>query len=181
MGSHSVSTHWMYQYYGLYLAWWWLSEPKHVARFLICNVDYQYMLCHWRNKFTVLSQNTTDGCYFVNSMGSHSVSTHWMYQYYGLYLAWWWLSEPKHIVRFLICNVDYQYMLCHWRNKFTVLSQNTTDGCYQRYEWNCMLQVNYGSTSNVSCFLAAFITFFAFLASFFWLNVMCFDIWWTFW
>jgi hypothetical protein len=25
----------MYQYYVLYLAWWWLSEPKHVAEFLI--------------------------------------------------------------------------------------------------------------------------------------------------
>ena len=30
-----VRTHWMYQYYGLYLAWWWLNKPKHVAEFLI--------------------------------------------------------------------------------------------------------------------------------------------------
>jgi len=27
---------------------------------------------------------------------------------------------------------------------------------------------------------AAFAVYFSFLASFFWLNVMCFDIWWTF-
>ena len=44
MGSHSVSTHWMYQYYGLCLAWWWLNEPKHVAEFLIFNIDY-YVCC----------------------------------------------------------------------------------------------------------------------------------------
>jgi len=31
---YQVRTHWMYQYYGLYLAWWWLNEPKHVAEFL---------------------------------------------------------------------------------------------------------------------------------------------------
>ncbi|XP_049858424.1 G-protein coupled receptor Mth2-like isoform X6 [Schistocerca gregaria] len=30
------------------------------------------------------------------------------------------------------------------------------------------------------CFAAAFIIYFSFLASFFWLNVMCFDIFWTF-
>ncbi|XP_072758321.1 G-protein coupled receptor Mth2-like [Anoplolepis gracilipes] len=30
------------------------------------------------------------------------------------------------------------------------------------------------------CEALAFITYFSFLASFFWLNIMCFDIWWTF-
>ncbi|KAL0103549.1 hypothetical protein PUN28_017664 [Cardiocondyla obscurior] len=30
------------------------------------------------------------------------------------------------------------------------------------------------------CIISAFIIHFSFLASFFWLNVMCFDIWWTF-
>jgi len=40
-----VCTHWMYQYYVLYLAWWWLNEPKPVAEFLIVNIDYQHMLC----------------------------------------------------------------------------------------------------------------------------------------
>jgi hypothetical protein len=28
------------------LACRWLSEPKHVAEFLIFNIDHQYMLCH---------------------------------------------------------------------------------------------------------------------------------------
>jgi len=45
MESHNVCTHWMYQYCGLYLAWWWLIEPKHVAEFLIVNIDYEHMVC----------------------------------------------------------------------------------------------------------------------------------------
>jgi len=32
-------------YYVLYLAWWWLNEPKHVAEFLIMNIYYHHMLC----------------------------------------------------------------------------------------------------------------------------------------
>jgi hypothetical protein len=59
MGSHSVRTHWKYQYYGLYLAWWWRNEPKHVAKILNFNIDYQCTLCHWRKEFTILSQNPT--------------------------------------------------------------------------------------------------------------------------
>ncbi|XP_046824915.1 G-protein coupled receptor Mth2-like isoform X1 [Vespa crabro] len=34
--------------------------------------------------------------------------------------------------------------------------------------------------SNVCCVFLAFFMYFFFLASFYWLNVMCFDIWWTF-
>ncbi|OXU30942.1 hypothetical protein TSAR_002780 [Trichomalopsis sarcophagae] len=34
--------------------------------------------------------------------------------------------------------------------------------------------------SDLSCYVYAYIVHFSFLASFFWLNVMCFDIWWTF-
>jgi hypothetical protein len=30
-----------------------------------------------------------------------------MYQYNVLYLAWCWLNEPKHVVKFLIINIDY--------------------------------------------------------------------------
>jgi hypothetical protein len=39
----------MYQYYVLYLALWWLNEPKHVAEFLILNIDYQYVFIDWLN------------------------------------------------------------------------------------------------------------------------------------
>jgi hypothetical protein len=48
MGSHNVCTHWMYQYCVLYLAWWWLNEPKHVAEFLILITN----ICsvYWLNK-----------------------------------------------------------------------------------------------------------------------------------
>ena len=42
----------------------------------------------------------------VNSMGSHIVCTDWMYQYYVLYLAWWWLNEPKHVAEFLILIIN---------------------------------------------------------------------------
>ncbi|XP_078043234.1 G-protein coupled receptor Mth2 isoform X2 [Augochlora pura] len=34
--------------------------------------------------------------------------------------------------------------------------------------------------SDSMCYAFAYIIYFSFLASFFWLNVMCFDIWWTF-
>ncbi|XP_050546919.1 G-protein coupled receptor Mth2-like isoform X2 [Daktulosphaira vitifoliae] len=36
------------------------------------------------------------------------------------------------------------------------------------------------SLSKFACFCSAYIIQFSFLASFFWLNVMCFDLWWTF-
>ncbi|XP_072750318.1 probable G-protein coupled receptor Mth-like 3 isoform X2 [Anoplolepis gracilipes] len=45
-----------------------------------------------------------------------------------------------------------------------------------------LLLVNYIYMSPIRalCILTAFVIHFSFLASFFWLNVMCFDIWWTF-
>ena len=47
-----VCTHWMYQYYVLYLAWWWLNEPKHIAKFLILITNICFV--YWLNKFTIL-------------------------------------------------------------------------------------------------------------------------------
>ncbi|XP_071648680.1 G-protein coupled receptor Mth2-like isoform X1 [Temnothorax longispinosus] len=41
-------------------------------------------------------------------------------------------------------------------------------------------QIPQTSLSDAACIILAFIIHFSFLASFFWLNVMCFDIWWTF-
>ncbi|XP_058800351.1 G-protein coupled receptor Mth2-like isoform X4 [Phymastichus coffea] len=40
--------------------------------------------------------------------------------------------------------------------------------------------VDQASISDLTCSIFAYIVHFSFLASFFWLNVMCFDIWWTF-
>jgi hypothetical protein len=40
----------MYLYYVLYVAWWWLNEPKHVAEFfiLIVNIDHLHaMFIDW--------------------------------------------------------------------------------------------------------------------------------------
>ncbi|XP_049956981.1 G-protein coupled receptor Mth2-like isoform X1 [Schistocerca serialis cubense] len=42
------------------------------------------------------------------------------------------------------------------------------------------VQISLGYVSIAFCLTAAFIIYFSFLASFFWLNVMCFDIFWTF-
>ncbi|XP_063222231.1 G-protein coupled receptor Mth2-like isoform X3 [Bacillus rossius redtenbacheri] len=48
--------------------------------------------------------------------------------------------------------------------------------------YTCLVGVQLLSSSlaQLLCLMLAFIIYFSFLASFFWLNVMCFDIWWTF-
>ena len=51
-----------------------------------------------------------------------------MYQYYVLYLAWWWLIEPKHVAECLIVNIDYQHVLC----LLTELIYIIWDGSYQQ-------------------------------------------------
>jgi hypothetical protein len=62
----------------------------------------------------------------VNDMGSHNVCTDWMYRY----LAWWWLSEPKHVAEFLmlITNICCVY----WLNKLLYYCKTQQDGCCQR-------------------------------------------------
>jgi hypothetical protein len=57
MVSHNVCTHWMYRYYVLYLAWWWLNEPEHVAECLIVNIDYQHMLFLIKLTYTIAEHN----------------------------------------------------------------------------------------------------------------------------
>ena len=58
--------------------------------------------------------------YFVNSMGTHSIRTLVIYQYYVMYLAWWWFKETETYRR--IFNTDYQYiLLCYWLNKLLYL------------------------------------------------------------
>ncbi|KAK9296344.1 hypothetical protein QLX08_009666 [Tetragonisca angustula] len=46
------------------------------------------------------------------------------------------------------------------------------------YTFLVLAKLNY--LTFIFCSTIAFIIYFSFLASFFWLNVMCFDIWWTF-
>ena len=46
----NYGTHWIYQYCVLYLAWWWFSEPKHVAVIFNFNIHYQCMFCYWLDK-----------------------------------------------------------------------------------------------------------------------------------
>ena len=62
-------------------------------------------------------------------MGSHNVCTHWMYQYYVLYLALCWLNEPKHVAEFLILITN---ICCvYWLNKLLYYWKTQRDGCYQ--------------------------------------------------
>ncbi|XP_011636121.1 G-protein coupled receptor Mth2-like isoform X2 [Pogonomyrmex barbatus] len=48
------------------------------------------------------------------------------------------------------------------------------------YVFLILVNYIYMSPIRALCYTTAFIIHFSFLASFFWLNVMCFDIWWTF-
>ena len=51
-----------------------------------------------------------------NGTFSKCVRTDWMYQYYVLYLARWWVKETE--TRRRIFNIDYQYiLLCYWLDK----------------------------------------------------------------
>ena len=56
----------------------------------------------------------------VNIMWSHNVCTDWMYQYYVLYLAWWWLNKPKHVAEFLILITNR--CCVYWLNKLLYYS-----------------------------------------------------------
>jgi len=71
MGSHSVRTHWMYQYCVLYLAWWWFSEPKQVAVIFNFNINYLYMLCYWLNKLLYYCKTQRDGSYRRSTLNWH--------------------------------------------------------------------------------------------------------------
>ena len=45
----------MYQYYVLYLAWWWINEPKNVAEFLILITN---ICCvYWLNELLYYEKN----------------------------------------------------------------------------------------------------------------------------
>ena len=63
-------------------------------------------------------------------MGSHKVCTYWMYRYCVLYLAWWWLNEPKHIAEFLILITNI-YCCVYWLNKLLYYCKIQRDGSYQ--------------------------------------------------
>jgi hypothetical protein len=56
MGSHSVCTCWMYWYCALYLAWWWFSEPKHIAKLLILITNI-YCVTDWINYCIIAQDN----------------------------------------------------------------------------------------------------------------------------
>ena len=67
---------------------------------------------------------------FINSMGSHNVCTDSLYQYCVLYLAWWWVNEPKHIAEFLILITNIYWV--YWLNKLLYYCKTQRDGSYQR-------------------------------------------------
>jgi hypothetical protein len=65
-------------------------------------------------------------------------------------------------------NLHGKCLMCHVSSLLTA------------YVFLAVIQLGGFRLSHEFCLSCAFITFFAFLANFFWLNVMCFDIWWTF-
>ena len=65
-------------------------------------------------------------------MGSHNVRSHWMYQYYVSYLAWWWLNEPKHVAELLILITN---ICCvKWLNKLLYYCRTQRDGSCQKHK-----------------------------------------------
>jgi hypothetical protein len=73
---------------------------------------------------------TTNITQKINSMGSHNVCSHWMYQYCVLCLAWWWLNEPKHVAEFLILFTNMCSVIR--LNKLLYYCKTQRDGSYQR-------------------------------------------------
>ena len=74
----------MYQYYVLYMAWWWLNEPKHVAEFLNVNIVYKHVVfIDWLNYCIEVS---TDSSYTKEVMSTASVKLYRMEQ---LLMEWW--------------------------------------------------------------------------------------------
>ncbi|XP_069703709.1 G-protein coupled receptor Mth2-like [Periplaneta americana] len=65
-------------------------------------------------------------------------------------------------------NLHGKSLMCHVSSLFTA------------YVFLAVVQLGGSQLSIGFCIVCAFIIFFAFHANFFWLNVMCFDIWWTF-
>lgn len=55
-----------------------------------------------------------------------------------------------------------------------------TSSLFLGYLLLALTQIISDAISDASCIACAFIIYFSFMASFFWLNVMCFDIFWTF-
>jgi hypothetical protein len=72
-------------------------------------------------------------CLWVHTLWDPIMCTHWTYQHYILYLAWWWLSEPKHVAEFLILITN---ICCvYWLNKLLYYCKTQPDGCcYQKTE-----------------------------------------------
>jgi len=59
----------MYQYYVLYLPWWWLNKPKHVAEFLILITNIWCV--YWLNKLVYYCKTQRDDSYQSNITLSH--------------------------------------------------------------------------------------------------------------
>jgi hypothetical protein len=72
----------MYQFYVLYLAWWWLNEPKHVAEFLIlitniCCVYWPIKLLYYVGLGSFLGQDSVDGKVTRNGLDGPRTESRW--------------------------------------------------------------------------------------------------------
>ncbi|PNF36788.1 G-protein coupled receptor Mth2 [Cryptotermes secundus] len=92
-----------------------------------------------------------------------------------LYAVGMIISVPFLFATFLVYAMIQELRNLHGKSLMCHVSTLLTG-----YLFLAIVQLGGTGLSNAFCIFCAFTIFFAFHASFFWLNVMCFDIWWTF-
>ncbi|KAL0103546.1 hypothetical protein PUN28_017664 [Cardiocondyla obscurior] len=86
------------------------------------------------------------------------------------------ISMPCLLATFVVYSV-----LPELRNMHGYTLRGYVGSLFVAYTFLAVIQLDRSTAiSHTVCITFAFIIHFSFLASFFWLNVMCFDIWWTF-
>ncbi|XP_023288840.1 probable G-protein coupled receptor Mth-like 3 isoform X1 [Orussus abietinus] len=83
-------------------------------------------------------------------------------------------------VPFLVATFVIYAILPELRNLHGLTLRGYVGSLAVAYANLTVVQISSGNMPDSTCIALAFIIHFSFLASFFWLNVMCFDIWWTF-
>lgn len=106
-------------------------------------------------------------CMFKNNNGDEKV----MIFFYGGMLV----SVP-----FLIATYVVYWLLPELRNLHGLTLRGYIGCLATAYSTLGMQVLISHHIESSTCIVLAFISYFSFLASFFWLNVICFDIWWTF-
>ncbi|XP_024891521.1 G-protein coupled receptor Mth2-like [Temnothorax curvispinosus] len=94
-----------------------------------------------------------------------------VYYYVGLII-----SSPFLLTTFVVYSI-----LPELQNMHGYTLRGYVGSLFAAYTFLAVIQLTARtSISDTACIILAYIIYFSFMASFFWLNVMCFDIWWTF-